>query len=109
MPAEISLTSEQRVLLEVKPVTLAGHPAPIDGDPTVTVASGDGTVTPEGTDPKKFWLNSGDNPGDTVFLVEADADLGAGVESIADTVTAHVASPRAAQLGLSLGTPELKP
>lgn len=108
MPLERNLTTEQRALLVVAPVTAAGHPAPIDGEATVEIVSGDGTVTPQG-EPGKFYLNSGDLPGDTVFLVQADADLGAGVENIADTVTLHVASPRAASLGLGLGENELKP
>jgi hypothetical protein len=41
-------------------------------------------------------------------MVSADADLGAGVQTIEDAVTIHVANPLAARLGLSADPPELK-
>lgn len=110
MPIEKQLTNEQRVLVTIDPKTNKGKPAPIDGDPVVTVVSGEGTVTPhESGDTKKFWLNSGESPGDTAFLIEADADIGEGKETISDIVTLRVKSANAANLGVAVGEPENKP
>lgn len=107
MPLDITITNEQKVTVTLKPVTATGKPAPLDGVPTWTVQSGDSTVVPA-ADGLSASLVSSDTPGDTVFLVEADADLGSGVENIADTIRLSVAGARAANLGLEAGTPEPK-
>lgn len=100
---EITLTNEEKVTVTLAPVTTTGKPASLDGVPTWTVVSGDSTVVPA-ADGLSAELVSSDTPGDTVFLVEADADLGAGVETISDTITVHVEGARAANLGLIVGT-----
>lgn len=107
MPLAISITNEQKVTVTLKPVTNAGKPASLDGAPTWTVVSGDSTVAPA-TDGLSASLVSSDTPGDTTFLVEADADIGAGVQNIQDTITLTVIGAQAANLGLAAGTPELK-
>lgn len=107
MPAEINLTTEQQVLATITPVTAAGNPATLDGEAVWTVTSGTCTVTP--VDATSAWLVSGDIAGDSTVVVSADADLGAGVQTISDTCLLHVANPQAASLGLTLGEPELKP
>jgi len=100
---EITITNEQKVPVSLAPVTQTGKPAKLDGAPKWSVMSGDGTVVP-GPDGLTAELVSGESPGDTVYLVEADANLGEGVESIADTITLHVEGARAANLGLTVGT-----
>jgi len=103
---EIGVTNEEKVLVTVSPTTHAGKPAVLDGPVTVAVQSGDGTATQ--VDDKSFYLNSGENPGDTVFVVSADADIGAGVELISEVIVLHVAGAKAANLGITFGVPELK-
>ena len=106
MPLEITLTNEQKVRLTAIPVTAVGNPAPVDGPVVFSVIAGDSTITP--IDDFSAFLVSSDTPGDTTYLVSADADLGGGVETIQDTVLMHVEGARAANLGLVLGAPEPK-
>lgn len=104
---EITVTNEQKVKVTLKPVTATGKPARLDGAPTWEVVSGDSTVTVS-SDGLSADLISSDTPGDTQYLVKADADLGAGVEEISDVIKLTVEGARAASLGLSVGTPEAK-
>lgn len=107
MPIERTITNEQKIRVTANPMTAAGNPAPIDGPIRATVISGDGS-TLDGSSALEVQLLSGALPGDTTFLVEADADLGAGIVLIQDTVTLHVTGAQAAALGLSVGEPETK-
>jgi hypothetical protein len=100
---ELTITNEQKIPVTLAPTTAAGKPAELDGPAKFSVISGSSTVV-AGEDGKSAELISSDTPGDTVFLVEADADLGEGVETISDTITLHVAGARAANLGLTAGT-----
>jgi hypothetical protein len=104
----VACSNEQKVPVTATPRTAAGNPAQVDGALTVTVQSGDGTVEQDPLTPLVFKAVSGANPGTTVFLVEADADLGSGVQTISDTVELTVTSATAANFGLAAGTPEPK-
>ena len=108
MPVEITLTNEQKVRATLAPKTATGKPAKVDGLPVVTVISGDATIANASTDGLSFDIVSGDSPGDSEVLVEADADLGEGKETISDTIRVSVVGARASNLGLSVGTPEPK-
>jgi hypothetical protein len=103
---ELSCTNEEKIKVTTNPVTAAGKPVLLDGPIQVSVQSGDGTV--ELLDGNSFYVKSGDNPGDSTFLVSGDADLGAGIENISDIVLLHVAGAKASNLGMTAGTPELK-
>jgi hypothetical protein len=105
---EINITNEQQVKVTLNPKTETGKPAQVDGAPTWEVITGNSTVTPA-TDGLSADLISSDDPGDTDFLVKADADLGAGVQEISDVIRLHVAGAMAANLGLSAGEPPPKP
>lgn len=107
MALELTITNEQKILVTANPTTAAGAPAQLDGPLTATIVSGEGTVLP-GPLPNQLYFVSGANPGDTSYIVEADADLGAGVQLIQDTVLLHVAGALAASLGLTAGVPEPK-
>lgn len=107
MPSEVTITNEQKIKATLNPKTATGKPAPLDGVPKWSKVSGDSDIV-VAADGLSADLVSADTPGDTTYLVEADADLGAGVENIQDTVTLHVQGARAANLGLTLGTPETK-
>lgn len=113
MPAESACTNAEKVRGSVSYVDSRGRPATVDGATEVNVISGDATVArfDSAGDPlgaHEFYLVSGDAPGDSVFEVAADADLGAGIERITDIVTLHVTSEKAASFGFSFGTPEKK-
>ena len=101
---ELTITNEQKVNVQLHPVTGAGNPAPVDGAPVWSVVSGNSTVTPA-TDGMTADLISSDDPGDTIFMVSADADLGSGVVTISDTITLHVNHALAASLGLTASDP----
>lgn len=103
---ELGCTNEEKIKITVNPVTAAGKPAPLDGPVTVTVQGGEGTVAM--VDDKSFYVVSGDNPGDTSYLVSGDADIGAGVETIQDIIILHVAGAKAASFGMVAGAPEPK-
>lgn len=103
MPLEITITNEQKIQVTLTPVTATGRPAKLDGAPEWSVISGDSTLD-VASDGKSAFLVSADDPGDTQFLVKADADLGAGVEEVSDTIRLTVEGARAASLGLAAGT-----
>jgi hypothetical protein len=107
MALELNITNEQKQRVTITPLSAAGKPALIDGIPTWTVSAGDSTVD-VAADGLSAFLVSSENPGDTVVLVQADADLGAGIETIADTINLHVAGARAANLGLASEAPVAK-
>lgn len=102
MPLELSITNEQKIPVTLTPVTATGKPAILDGSPAWTVISGNSTVV-VGADGLSAELVSADAPGDTTILVAADADLGAGVVEVSDTITLHVIGALAANLGLTAG------
>lgn len=109
MPVAVSITNEQKIKATLSPKTLGGKPTTVDPNnpPKWSVISGESTVVPA-PDGLSADLVSSDTPGDTVFLVEADADLGDGVETISDTISLTVIGARAANLGLTLGEAENK-
>ena len=108
MPLELKITNEQQVDVTVSPRTDSGKPAKLDGSPAWTVISGNSQVVVS-EDGLSATLVSSDQPGDTVIAVSADADLGEGVEEIADTITLSVIGATAKNLGLTAGTPTPKP
>ena len=107
MPFEVTLTNEQQVRVTATPTTTGGRPAQLDGSLRASVISGEGSVM-TGANDNEVVLVSSDNPGDTSYLIEGDADLGEGVELIQDTVVMHVTGARASNLGIAVGQPELK-
>ena len=108
-PLDVSCTTEEQVPITADPRATSGNPAPIDGALVVTVQSGDGTVSQDAAAPLVFKAVSGAVAGTTVYLVEADADLGGDVRHISDIVTLTVTSAEAATLGFVAGPAELKP
>jgi hypothetical protein len=107
MPAQINLTTTQKVKVTINPTTESGGPATLDGEPQWTVESGDCTVNPE-EGGLSAYIVSGDGAGESIVKVKADADLGAGERHIEDLVTVNVTSEEAANLGLTVGAPEEK-
>ncbi len=79
----------------------------LDGPPRWSVQSGEGTVV-AAEDGLSATIFSSDKPGDTVILIEADADLGEGVENLSDVIRLTTEGARAKSLGLTGDAPELK-
>lgn len=108
---EITLTNEQKVAATLNPTTQKGKPVQLDGPAVWKVVSGDCTVQEVSDDGKTATIFSGDSPGDSEVLIEADANLNPGedqVTTISDVIKVHVEGAMASNLGLSLGQPELK-
>lgn len=107
MPLELKITNEQKIKVTLTPKTDTGKPAPVDGVPTWEVVSGNSTVV-AAADGLSADLISADDPGDTQFLVKADANIGEGVEEISDIISLSVVGATAKNLGLTAGQPEPK-
>lgn len=105
MPLDLQCTNEEKILITVNPRTANGQPAALEG-PVVVTPTGEGTV--EMVSDTSFFVVSGDNPGATTYLVEGDADLGAGVVLLQDSINLNVSGALATSLGISAATPVLK-
>jgi hypothetical protein len=106
--AEITITNEQKQPFSVLPVTESGKEATLlDGAIRLSVISGEGAFV-VGGDGLSGELISSDTPGDTTYLLEADADIGEGVELIQETITMHVSGAQAKSFGLMFGDPVSK-
>lgn len=108
MPSELSCTNEEKIRITISAKTKGGKPAQFDGPPKLTTIGGDATVEQDATDPSAFFLVSGDLPGDSTFLIDGDADLGAGVIDVQDTILLHVLGAQAAAIGVIAEAPVLK-
>lgn len=108
MPLELTLTNEQKVNVTVTPKTQSGKPAKLDGKPTWEVTSGGATLAVADDGLSADIISSDDDLSDSLVQISADADLGEGVETIADTVLVHTKGANASNLGLVAGTPVLK-
>jgi hypothetical protein len=106
MAADITMSTEEKRLVTVQPKTAGGQDAPVDGAATFAVRSG--TCTVVAMDALSAYVVSGDTPGDSVIDMSVDADLGAGVVPVLDTMLVHVTSATAASLEVLVGEPELK-
>lgn len=106
---ELTITNEQQIVVKINPVTDAKKPAKLDGAPVWNRISGPAAVNPS-ADGLSATLVSDDNDlTDTVIQVNADADLGSGVETISDQITLHVTHANATNLGLVAGSAAVKP
>jgi len=104
---DITISNEQKVKITLTPVTDTGRPAKLDGTPEWSVTSGSSTLD-IAADGLSAFLVSADDPGDTEFLVKADADLSGEIVEISDMIRLHVAGALAKNLGLVAGKPEAK-
>lgn len=104
---ELKITTKEKISVTLHPVDQAGDDAKVDGKPAWTVANGDSKIL-VADDGLSAELISANTPGDTEYLVEADADLGAGVERISDRIKLTVEDPKAVSLGLTESSPVKK-
>lgn len=100
------LTDIQKVKLTVQPISAAGNPAPVDGVPEWSVSAPNIltlTVSDDGMSAEAITTGV---LGVCQVNVKADADLGAGVVTIAGTLDVEVIASQAASVGLAAGVPE---
>lgn len=107
MPLELTITNEQKINVKLNPTTSGGKPAAVEGAPVWSVidATDTSSMLSVANDGLSADLISNDTPGDTIFMVVADADLGTGVVELIDTIRLTVNGALAANLGLVPGTP----
>lgn len=99
------LTDTQEVDLAIRPLDRKGKPAQVDGVPVWT--SSDETickVTPA-ADGLSCVAAATVNLGSVQISVSADADLGAGVETISGILDIDIVAGKAVSLGVITGTP----
>lgn len=99
------ITDTQKVTLSIQPVDLKGFPAKLDGMPEWSVsdaAVGTLNVAPDGLS-AVFMAGA---PGMAQVNVSADADLGAGVKTIAGTLDVQVEPGEAVSLTVTTSAPE---
>jgi hypothetical protein len=114
---EATLGDTQMVLVTLSP------DGPLDGVPQWSVLSGQGTLLSDPSHPlwdttkpegyQSFLVSDTlpvgeEGPVDTIYRVEADADLGTGVQHVSEEITLHVVN-FASALGLAFGVPQAKP
>jgi len=108
MPLEVTLTNEQKLNVTLSPVTATGKTAKLDGAPEWVVSSGPATLVTSPDGLSSDIVSSDEDLTDTIVQVNADADLGQGVETISDTITVHTIHANASNLGLTAGAPVAK-
>lgn len=108
MPLQVQITNEQKVVVHLNPVTTALKPAKLDGAPTWAVISGPAKVNPAADGLSAEIVSDDNDLSDTIIKVDGDADLGSGVEDVADTITVKTIHANAASLGLTADAPILK-
>lgn len=102
---DVTISNSEKIQATLTPTTKppASKPAKLDGIPTWTVSIGDSTLD-VAADGLSAFLVSSDSPGETVVLIEADADLGSGVITISDTIKLSVTGENAENLGVTLAS-----
>jgi hypothetical protein len=103
MPLNIESTTEEKVHIKITPTTTSGNPAALDGTPVWTVDP-PATVEPD-ADGLGAFIISADAAGVSNWKVEADADLGEGVQTITDGGVYTYNHPQAANLGVVADAP----
>lgn len=107
-------TTEQRRRVSLAYTTAIGNPATTDGPTIWSVEQGDATVDTVGkpTDPPlgqhEAYLVSGALSGTSIIRHSADADLGAGIRNIEDTIEFVVSGAEAAFVSVSAQPAEPK-
>jgi len=105
----VTLNNEQQVRVTLAPQTTKGKLVEVDEPPVWSVLSGGVTVEDVAADGLSATVRSGENPEVSQVLITADADVGEGVVTITETLQVTVNGALAANLGVSVGTPEDKP
>lgn len=104
----LQLQDVEKVALLIAPVDAVGNPAKVDGVP-VWETSAPSIVTLEVAADGLSAVASTEGPlGAVRITVTADADLGAGIETITGVLDIEVIASKAVSLSITAGTPEPK-
>lgn len=107
--AVATITIDQEFDVTLRITDRAGHPAQVDGVPVWTSNPPNGLELVPSADGMSCVVRSTDVVDEGIVLtVEADADLGAGVEPLIGLLTVAVTSGSARILALNAGTPRMK-
>ena len=98
------LTDTQKVTLSIQPVDAKGFPAKVDGVPTWSVSDDTVANLVAAADGLSCEVFAG-FPGTAQVVVEADADLGAGVTPLTGTLDLIVEAGAAVSLVVTAGVP----
>jgi hypothetical protein len=101
------INTEQRVLVSVNPLTVAGNPAAIDGD-VVFLSSDESVARVDSVSATSAYVTAV-GPGAAQIFVSFDADLGEGVRTIELSGAIEVVPAEAARGEIVFGDPELIP
>jgi hypothetical protein len=102
------LTDIQKVTLSISPKSAAGNPAPVDGVPSWSVSDASVAsivVSENGLSAEVVTTGA---LGTVQVVVDADADLGEGVETITGVLDIEVKASAAVTLDIGAGVPESK-
>jgi len=102
------LTDIQKVTLSISPKSAAGNPAPVDGVPSWSVSDtsvASIVVSENGLSAEVVTTGA---LGTVQVVVDADADLGEGVETITGVLDIEVKASAAVTLDIGAGVPESK-
>lgn len=100
---KVRITDEQKVRLSINPTSAKGKPVKVE-KPAWTVVDG-GAGLSVADDGLSAEVTSPDSPGVTNIQIQADADLGDGVDTITELVEVTVIDPEASSLGVQADTP----
>jgi len=103
-----TMTVTQQYLISIQPVDGKGKPAPIDG-PAVFASSDESIVKVVAQADGLSALVVAQGVGDYSISASADADLGAGVETITASDTGTVTQGRAKSIAFTTGPVEEQP
>lgn len=102
---EETIAINQKIRFVAHPKNELGEPATIQGAIFCVVLSGDGTFSTDPMDPLGIILIPGAAPGDTVYKIQGDSNLGGGITRITEQVTLHVVPSEAKTLNLVADPP----
>lgn len=118
---DVKSNVEQKVPMFTKPSSLSGKDETLDGVAVLSITAGGATAvaaTPQEiadaqtATPEKGLLTgflvSEDNPGQSSYQQEGDADLSEGIVTLTDTGTYTYTAVQAANLGTNAGDPVAK-
>ena len=101
----VTLNTEQKVKVTVRPLTAGGQPATVDGVPGWAVSDPALATLEVAPDGLSAYVFAG-QPGTGQVMVSADADLTAGVREIVGQLDLTVTAAEAATLLLETGSIE---
>lgn len=101
-----TINDSQQILLTAQPVSGKGNPAPIDGPVQWSLISGSQFISLTPVDATSVYAVAIGPIGIATIEASADADLGAGITTITNTVQVEVIGGPAVNLNILPGTPE---